>query len=272
MFCSSLLPGLPRMAAPGVEIRVPGPAGMPPVVLPLASPASPAPTELDSNDDYSPADTAGLGVEETWWDDSGEDDRMNGSPGPLNAEELAAVLAARAPPPTVCFGRLLPADPRSRQGQVVRSPGALPGGDGMLAVAGWMRGAVAPVLGRSGVEVSGRIDWCIAWDTPPFDHCCRIINALSSTYYIGITENPERRFVEHEDEGTCGSDPLMIVLFEADSSRWTVPLEKQLVAKYRHQLRCMNVSGGGERASAGSPHFLYVLYSSSPLLRRGRRR
>jgi hypothetical protein len=85
-------------------------------------------------------------------------------------------------------------------------------------------------------------------------------------FYIGITENPSRRFGEH-----LGSNPswsCMVVLVEADSSRETADLERRLLKAFGHSLSCTNNSAGGERPSAGSPHYLYMLVAETGLLRR----
>jgi hypothetical protein len=85
-------------------------------------------------------------------------------------------------------------------------------------------------------------------------------------FYIGITENPSRRFGEH-----LGSNPswaCMVVLVEADTSRETADLERRLLKAYGHSLSCTNNSAGGERPSAGSPHYLYMLVAETGLLRR----
>jgi hypothetical protein len=92
--------------------------------------------------------------------------------------------------------------------------------------------------------------------------------AGGKSFYIGITENPERRFEEHLF--TNGLWDKQIVLVEAASSRTTAALEVSLLSVFGEHLGCHNVSGGGERPSAGSPHFLYLLVSSAGLIRRCR--
>ena len=85
------------------------------------------------------------------------------------------------------------------------------------------------------------------------------------SFYFGITENPRRRFDEHSFGGTWGR---MIVLVQASSSRTTGYLERSLIAEFRDNMYCMNVGRGGERASEGSPHLLYMVLSHARLLRR----
>ncbi len=127
--------------------------------------------------------------------------------------------------------------------------------------------------GEPGVEAS---DGCIDWrfpqcDDDPFSHRCRIINAaLDVQVYLGITENPRRRWGEHVVDMTVGPDPLTTVLIEARSSDTTAAFEVELLRRYRHYLRCANRSSGGDGRSACTPHYLYVLHASMPLIRRGR--
>ena len=53
------------------------------------------------------------------------------------------------------------------------------------------------------------------------------------------------------------------------TSRQTGQIERELISRSRTGHLCNNVGAGGERASAGSPHFVY-LCTSSGLLRRSR--
>ena len=98
----------------------------------------------------------------------------------------------------------------------------------------------------------------------------RVASEISGgeSFYIGISENPERRFEEHLM--TNGLWDIQVVLVEAASSRTTACLEVSLLSEFGKRLMCHNASGGGERPSAGSPHFLYLLVSQSGLLRRSK--
>ena len=86
-----------------------------------------------------------------------------------------------------------------------------------------------------------------------------------AAFYIGITENPQRRWEEH-----CQAAPWddMEILIEAPSSRVTAELERRLITHFRPVFGCANIGSGGERGSVGRPHFLYVLVRQSGLLRR----
>ena len=100
----------------------------------------------------------------------------------------------------------------------------------------------------------------------------RVINAIvddGRSFYIGITENPVNRWHEHfHTPGT--SWECMEVLVQAPSSAVTKPIEQELIRQWRGHFLCTNVGTGGERASAGMPHHVYVL-EGSPLLRRSAR-
>ena len=86
-------------------------------------------------------------------------------------------------------------------------------------------------------------------------------------FYIGITEDPGRRWEEHLLERHWDE---MVVLIRAPSSHATAELEIRLIEHFSGSFGCQNLGRGGEGRSAGSPHFLYVLVRHSALLRRGR--
>ena len=88
-------------------------------------------------------------------------------------------------------------------------------------------------------------------------------------FYFGITENPRRRWAEHTEE--CSLWQEMIILVQADSSRCTGGLERIFIADFGTRLKCLNVGQGGERCSAGSPHFFYMLVGHNGLIRSRRR-
>ena len=90
-------------------------------------------------------------------------------------------------------------------------------------------------------------------------HVTSIARAIASeggNFYIGITENPARRFEQHSASAYWRN---MIVMHSAPSSSETSSLERDLIRRFKLNLMCRNVGAGGEHASAGSPHFLHVL-------------
>ena len=91
---------------------------------------------------------------------------------------------------------------------------------------------------------------------------CRVRRALArgAMVYIGITENFHRRWEEHSTMWD-----YMVVLLEARTSQITAQLERQLLSEFRE--RCQNLGPGGERASCGSPHYLYMVVRLNGLIR-----
>jgi len=83
--------------------------------------------------------------------------------------------------------------------------------------------------------------------------------------YVGITEAPALRWHEH-----CSRlvRPVgMTVVQQAPSSRHTADTEQALIAfaTRRWGRRCLNVAAGGQRASVGSPHYAYIVWSEGPI-------
>ena len=197
--------------------------------------------------------------------ESDMEDRMNGSMMPTTdfESEGRQPVQVRRPP------RFAVPDVLAMTGATIRSPGAWPPpGDGFAAVAGMMHSIVTSGGDGLGEGLGDRsIDFFIV-DGDAYNHCCRFINSLTGSFYVGITENVVRRYDEHIESSLCGPAPIMVVLVQADSSATTAALERQLLAAYLYSPCCMNVGRGGERASGGSPHYLYVLKSTTPLLRR----
>ena len=93
----------------------------------------------------------------------------------------------------------------------------------------------------------------------------RIRRALVSgaAVYVVIAENVARRWSEHA--------PLwdrLDVLVEARTSETTAQLERQLLSEFGGHHLCQNAGLGGESASSGSPHFLYMVVPHNGLIRR----
>ena len=116
-------------------------------------------------------------------------------------------------------------------------------------------GETLPDLIREGVGMSGRQ--------------VRSVVDAGQAFYIGITENPPRRWDEHRD--TPGTSwERMTVLVQAPSSAVTKAIEQELLEQWSGKFLCHNVGKGGEHASAGGPHFVYILVGP-PFLRRSAR-
>ena len=79
-------------------------------------------------------------------------------------------------------------------------------------------------------------------------------------FYVGITENPSRRWSEH-DTGMMWE--RMEIMLRAGDSEVTGGLERRVLQKWLSHPLCRNVAPGGERSSEGSPHHLYILIGQS---------
>jgi hypothetical protein len=91
------------------------------------------------------------------------------------------------------------------------------------------------------------------------DHADRRVSRIVGQrycFYIGITESPRRRWEEH---AASGHWQRMLVVVQAPDSSASAAIEMRLLAKWQEQLLCANASRGGERRSAGTPHFVYLL-------------
>lgn len=193
---------------------------------------------------------------------------MNGSVDPdyvdVNAREPDSLLELMA-------GEWKPIDMPGMMSAGVQLGGYGAPTSSALAVCGLMYRALVPApaaicnfesdfesskeqLVSKGVEVSGRL--------------IRATIANGNSFYIGITENPSRRWDEHVQDG--GLWDRMELLVRACSSAVTAPIERELVAAFQYAPLCHNSGKGGERASAGMPHFVYILIGP-PLPRRHRR-
>ena len=137
--------------------------------------------------------------------------------------------------------------------------------------------------------------WCldtvgrVSVSLPPagvdaYQHCRDLISRSNRAFYIGITEDPMTRWRGNGDvAGHCHLYEKFIVCFESHSSASTAALERRLIGHFTANerdrgifsclfgnIRCLNSGSGGERASAGSPHYLYVAFRANQLIRRSR--
>lgn len=77
----------------------------------------------------------------------------------------------------------------------------------------------------------------------------------SQCFYIGISENPARRFSEHQ---ASGYKEMWVYIFP--SSQYSGSAEKALIGRVKGHPCCQNRGPGNERASCGEPHFLYIAW------------
>ena len=93
-------------------------------------------------------------------------------------------------------------------------------------------------------------------------HADRIIRAIRDrrhSFYVGITQDPARRWEQHQARNSSWSH--MTVVVEARDSVATSTVEMQTLVFWRGDPLCLNRSSGGESATPGSPHYVYVLES-----------
>ena len=95
-------------------------------------------------------------------------------------------------------------------------------------------------------------------------HCHRIIRRWSSSsfYYIGITADPVRRFLEgHSRRGY----DIMDVIASVPSSRESAHIERGLLARHREHPHRENTAPAGETPTPGYPHYVYVVARTGPM-------
>lgn len=86
--------------------------------------------------------------------------------------------------------------------------------------------------------------------------------ASQHEFYVGISERPVERFQEHQ----CSGYSEMHVMVFPDSKA-SGNMEKSLINTWQQHPHCMNAGPGGLRASAGKPHFCYVVFRTPGLKR-----
>ena len=221
-----------------------------------------APTEVEGDD--APTEPADSGCDDVpEWNEFGGDGRMNGS----------------------CDGGSEPARGRSRSRYTRRRRGRT----SHQVVQGLQSAVVAPAMWFTRFESFGSA--CRHMLAPQEDDGRRhmvsmlggdvtfdqalsrtrasmlsLLRSSGASFYIGTTENPNRHFQEHSESGVPWT--RMLVLVEASHSGVTANLERSLLSEFGERVNCTNASRGGERASAGSPHYLYILLNDSGLTRR----
>ena len=81
---------------------------------------------------------------------------------------------------------------------------------------------------------------------------------IGKPFYVGITERPLERMIDHRSSGF-----FAMALWMFESSRGSAAREKSLIREFRATHLLLNVGPGGERASAATPHFLYIVVKKS---------
>jgi len=86
----------------------------------------------------------------------------------------------------------------------------------------------------------------------------------SLRFYVGITESPVLRWLEHADALRRPAVQSMTVVEVARSSTTTAASERAIIAaaSAAHGHACLNIDAGGGGASAGSPHYVYVCWTA----------
>jgi hypothetical protein len=119
-------------------------------------------------------------------------------------------------------------------------------------------------------------DWfdqsdCLNFLKPPWEQNCELVtDAIQSIvsrcteFKIGITLDPRYRFFRCAFGEYSKRFSNMTIVYTAPFSRphklhSTGMMETIQIAKFKSRTGCLNVAPGGEGASAGSPHFLYVV-------------
>ena len=132
----------------------------------------------------------------------------------------------------------------------------------------WARVIPPPTLMRihASIEISLKLPVCPPDDEVDWlDHCRAIVRRVSDgTFYIGIANDPPKRFQQH----ACNGFDRMTVLAAVESSSVSGRLERGLLSEYLGKNTCMNTGAGGESASPGSPHFVYVVWREDGMMRR----
>ena len=91
------------------------------------------------------------------------------------------------------------------------------------------------------------------------DRIIRTIRDRRHSFCVGITRDPARRWEQHQVRNSSWSH--MTVFVEARDSVATSSVEMRTLAFWRADTLCQNRSSGGESATPGSPHYVYVLES-----------
>ena len=92
------------------------------------------------------------------------------------------------------------------------------------------------------------------------------IVSTKNEFKIGITCDPQHRFWECDGGEYSKRYRIMTIVYIAPFSdpcklHSTGMMEREQITKFKHYGGCLNKARGGEGASRGSPHFLYVVWN-----------
>ena len=89
--------------------------------------------------------------------------------------------------------------------------------------------------------------------------------AKNEWFYLGITNRPYQRSIEHE----WRNHDRMVLLYRTSSQRYVRILEAELVDKYRqdskYQEKMTNATGGGGGCIGEGTQYLYILLKKPPV-------
>lgn len=83
----------------------------------------------------------------------------------------------------------------------------------------------------------------------------RLMLSSSLQFYIGISERPIFRFDDHKQNGYT---EMWVYIFSCGSE--SACAERSLISRVGNLKECCNKGRGGERASHGEPHYLYIVW------------
>ena len=108
---------------------------------------------------------------------------------------------------------------------------------------------------------------------PQWEQNCDVVTgaieyivSTKNEFKIGITCDPQHRFWECDGGEYSKRYRIMTIVYIAPFSdpcklHSTGMMEREQITKFKHYGGCLNKARGGEGASRGSPHFLYVVWN-----------
>jgi len=139
----------------------------------------------------------------------------------------------------------------------------------MHSITGGQRGLPPAVYDRAVAEgCLDALDGALVREgDDPAEHALRVIRRRLSGHrpriYVGISEDPAGRFMEHQEVRRPRFQQMTIVQ-AAETSRTTAATERAIISRLaRSDLShlMLNMSAGGERPSEASPHYVYICFT-----------